>query len=81
MSTRDIVLLLALIVPIFGQDPTDRSMDPVVLKGADIPELRGFLNYQIVGFQYVSGLWQQVPIQIDEMRLQQWSTVKQGDCW
>ena len=80
MSIRSVALFV-LIALAFGQDPTDRSLDPVVLKGADIPELRGILNDQIVGFQYVSGSWVQVPIQIDEMKMQQWNTVKQGDCW
>jgi hypothetical protein len=50
-------------------DPTsslDRSADPVVLTGVQVPTLQGLAPGDIVGFANVSGLWQQIPVQVDE---------------
>ena len=55
-------------------------MDPVVLKGSDLPELAGLSVSQIVGFNFdANGQWNQIPIQIDEMHYQSWATIKHAD--
>lgn len=43
-----------------------RDCDPVVLLGADVSCMLGTAPTDIVGFRYVDGQWQQIPIQIDE---------------
>ncbi len=45
--------------------PADREGDPVVLKGAALPSLKGAAPEQIVGFKW-DGKWIQVPVQVDE---------------
>lgn len=57
----------------------NRIYDPIVLKGAELPELKGENIDFIVGFVYNS-IWVQVPIQIDEKHWQDWVTIKNGDC-
>jgi hypothetical protein len=65
--------------------PSSRKYDPVVLKGSDLPELLGIKVEFIVAFQLnytinkVSN-WTQIPIQIDEMHVQDWEIIKHGDC-
>ena len=43
----------------------DRESDPVVLTGADAPNLIGSVPSSIVAFRY-NGRWAQVPVQVDE---------------
>ena len=45
--------------------PADRAGDPVVLKGAALPSLKGTAPNRIVGFKW-TGKWVQVPVQVDE---------------
>lgn len=65
--------------------PSSRNYDPVVLKGSDLPELLGIKVEFIVAFQlnYTNNKvsnWTQIPIQIDEMHVQDWEIIKHGDC-
>jgi hypothetical protein len=65
--------------------PSSRKYDPVVLKGSDLPELLGIKVEFIVAFQlnYTNNKvsnWTQIPIQIDEMHVQDWEIIKHGDC-
>ena len=45
----------------------DRESDPVVLTGADAPNLIGSVPSSIVAFRY-NGRWAQVPVQVDERK-------------
>jgi len=52
-----------------GGGPADiltREFEPVVLTGENVPSLAGIPPAQLVGFRYASGVWTQIPIQIDE---------------
>ena len=62
--------------------PTDRLADPVVLKGVDVPEMMGNLPESIIAFMFnaIDGTMYQIPIQIDEMKIQLWNTIKENDC-
>ena len=66
--------------------PSNRQLDPIVLKGSDLAELLGTPIGQILGFNFDpnarnSNQWTQVPIQIDEMHYQSWETIKnEPDC-
>ncbi len=61
------VTCLALIggVGVAEAAPADRASDPVVLKGADLPSLRGSLPGRVVAFRW-AGRWKQIPVQVDE---------------
>ena len=65
-----------------SQDPLSREMDPVVLKGTDVPNYYGASVNDIAGYSWdqTSGRFTQVPIQIDEMHLQDYDVIKNGDC-
>ncbi len=67
---------------LFNPDPYDRSRDPVVLKGSDISYTDADVN-DLVGFKYnaVDSSWTQVHIQIDEMHMQDYDVIKNGDCY
>jgi hypothetical protein len=54
--------------------PLNRPEDPVVLTGAAVPSLTGTMPGGIVAFRY-SGGWQQIPVQIDERFVQNFSTI------
>lgn len=43
----------------------DRPAHPVVLTGADAPSFLGMVPGDLVAFRYI-GVWQQVPVQVDE---------------
>ena len=62
--------------------PSTRVHDAVVLKGSDLPELLSIPTWQILGYNFnSSGLWTQIPIQIDEMHYQKWDIIKHvPDC-
>ena len=45
--------------------PLGRDRDPVVVSGADVPNLVGVRPAGLVAFRYDGG-WQQVPVQVDE---------------
>ena len=60
---------------------SNRIYDPIVLKGAELPELIGQPIDFIVGFVYNSdSIWKQIPIQINEKHWQDWVIIKNGDC-
>lgn len=46
-----------------------RPYDPVVLTGASLPAYASLLPASIVGFRFVAGSWQQIPVQVDERAL------------
>ncbi|GAA3991913.1 hypothetical protein [Hymenobacter antarcticus] len=46
-----------------------RPHDPVALTGASLPALAGAVPTSLVGFKFVGGTWQQVPVQVDERAL------------
>ena len=54
----------------------------MVLKGSDLTELLDTPINQILGYNFNgNGEWTQIPIQIDEMHLQKWETIKhEPDC-
>jgi hypothetical protein len=59
--------------------------DPVVLTGAELPELIGATIPSIVAFEHrpssnLDENWIQIPLQIDERHLQNWENIKNGDC-
>ena len=62
--------------------PSSRVHDAVVLKGSDLSELLSVPTWQILGYNFnSSGLWTQIPIQIDEMHYQKWDIIKHvPDC-
>ena len=62
--------------------PSSRVHDAVVLKGSDLPELLSVPTWQILGYNFnSSGIWTQIPIQIDEMHYQKWDIIKHvPDC-
>ena len=63
-------LLMAIIVPTknFSQSSTlNRTNDPVILKGANLPSFLGLSPSAIVAFRFTTGSWQQIPVQVDEM--------------
>lgn len=53
----------------FGQVLPNRTLEPLVLQGSEIPQLIGQNPTTIVGFKNVSGKWIQIPIQTDEREL------------
>jgi hypothetical protein len=55
----------------------NRPADPVVLTGADVPSLQGLAPGDIVAFRYNGG-WQQIPVQVDQRFVQNFSTVYNG---
>jgi len=59
-----------------------RYLDPVVLTGADVPSLLGCAGCvdRLVGFSWVEGAWDQVPVQVDERHLQDYFNIKGGEC-
>ncbi len=46
--------------------PLGRPADPVVVAGADLPQLVNGSKTDIVGFRWTGAAWAQLPIQIDE---------------
>jgi len=56
----------------------DRDADPVVLKGADVPALLGVQPDSVVAFSYDDG-WKQIPVQVDERAVVDYSAVRQGN--
>ena len=58
------------ILTAFSQSSTlNRTNDPVVLTGADIPAFLTLNTTSIVGFKFVSSAWTQIPVQVDERAL------------
>jgi hypothetical protein len=51
-----------------------RPEDPVVMTGADVPQLEGFSPDEVVAFRYHSG-WEQIPVQVDERAAIDWGSV------
>jgi hypothetical protein len=44
-----------------------RNYDPVIFNGADVPLLGGKNIAEIYAYRYSSGVWEQIPFQIDEV--------------
>ncbi len=65
---NNIALLLISLVMWFNKSFT-QELYPVVLKGNQVPCIIGKSPQNIVGFVYKTGAWQQIPIQIDEMEV------------
>jgi hypothetical protein len=82
MRPTYLVLLLALSSALAqqGPDPRSRDADPVVLKGGSLANLLGQDPGRILGFSWDGAAFQQVPVQVDEMHLQMWETIKKDDC-
>lgn len=55
----------------------NRPSDPVILTGADLPSFVGVPPARIAAFKY-SGGWQQIPVQVDERAVVDFSTVYNG---
>ena len=76
-----LIIFLAFAFVCQGANFPLRDYDPVVMNGNDLYELIGVKPESIVGFRYEdNGKWTQVPIQVDEMHMQDWSVIKNGDC-
>lgn len=80
--TLRLVLALLAFNSAFCLIPESRHADPVILRGPDLPELLGQDPNMVVGFRFSDAAvsWEQIPVQIDEMHLQEWLVIKQGDC-
>src|SRR5947209_4955027 len=57
-----------------GAAALNRPADPVVLTGADVPSLTGMPPSDLIGFRYAGG-WAQVPVQVDERAILDYSVV------
>jgi hypothetical protein len=73
LSCGSAVVLTVNIVP----HALNRPSDPVVLTGANLPSFVGVAPGNLVAFRY-SGGWQQVPVQVDERAVVDFSTVYNG---
>ena len=60
-------ILFATAVAAEGNRTLDRSLDPVVLTGDQMPGFRSALLSQLFVFAYSGGAWQQIPWQFDEV--------------
>ena len=58
-----------------GASAPSRIADPIVITGADTPTLVGSSPGTIVGFRRTSGAWAQIPIQIDERAIVNFSKI------
>jgi hypothetical protein len=56
-----------------------RSADPVVLDGSNVPSLIGEKPNHIVAFRFGKSGWHQVPIQVDERAVIDYAAVRQGN--
>ncbi len=75
---RNRLILLSLLVGVSAAaGPVDRPWEPVVVTGAQVSALRGAAVDRIVAFRYAGG-WQQVPVQVDERAVVDWSTIYDG---
>ena len=85
MLDRNILLVLIALAGLAhgqSQDPLSRDMDPVILKGTDVPNYYGAAVTDITGYSWdqTRGEFTQVPVQIDEMHMQDYDVIKKGDC-
>ncbi len=53
----------------FGQILSNRTLEPLVLQGSELPQMIGQDPTKIVGFKKVTGRWLQIPVQADEREL------------
>lgn len=75
------LLALALTIPQSSQaslGTPQRDSDPIVLRGSETPSLLGVEPDRIVAFSYDGGGWKQVPVQVDERALVNYSAVRDG---
>ncbi len=61
--------------PAAGAVSAARQADPVVLTGADAPALVGAAVNTIVGFRWTGSLWVQLPVQVDERAVVNFSKI------
>jgi len=57
--------------------PLRRVADPVVLRGSDLPTLRGIRPAELAAFAFVGG-WRQIPVQVDERAVVDYADVYHG---
>ena len=80
-SLVNLFLVFLALTPIARANDPYRLYDPIVLNGNDLYELIGADPTSIVAFKYEGNEeWTQIPIQIDEMHMQDWEIIKPGDC-
>lgn len=53
----------------FGQILPNRTLEPLVLQGSQLPQMIGQDPAKLVGFKKVAGRWRQIPVQADEREL------------
>lgn len=74
------VIIICMLLTIVGASATaakasevtstlSRPNDPVILKGADIPQFIGISPDELVAFSFIDGSWVQIPVQVDEMKV------------
>ncbi len=81
LRTRFPYVLAAAIIMLFTGAPAQalsRPMDPVILTGADLPELPGIAPGELVAFRW-SGDWEQIPVQVDERAVINFTSVYNGN--
>ncbi len=52
----------------------------MVLKGLDLPNMMGQDPAMILAFSWTGTEFEQIPVQVDEMHVQLWNTIKNDDC-
>ncbi|NJN19648.1 MAG: hypothetical protein HC822_27105 [Oscillochloris sp.] len=60
------------------QNTLARSDDPVILKGAAVPQFSGAATDRIVAYRYLGGAWARVPLQVDEIQAGQYVASEDG---
>ena len=56
----------------------NRPADPIVLTGANVPTLQGIAPHDLVAFRF-SGTWEQIPVQVDERAVINFTQVYNGN--
>lgn len=70
-----LALILAALAPWPADaNPLGRDRDPLLLRGASLPDLLGADPERIVAFRW-SGTWQQIPVQVDERAVVDFGTI------
>ena len=64
-SLAVLILLMMPTLPVSGA-VSGREDEPVILTGADLSALNGYLPSNLVGFRRETGSWVQVPVQVDQ---------------
>jgi len=70
MKKTVLLILLAISTQMLtAQNTLNRLNDPIVMTGAQLNTYLGLNPSDIVGFQFLGGVWTQIPIQVDERAL------------